>query len=514
VRLSAVGSAIFYRLIYLCQTASEPLRDELNYAISRAPWEEIDVPIWTHRFVELLLRRPRDRAFACLEALMMKKATARREVQLQYDALLTAFAERERRPAAIGIDGFPLDRDSALAKQHQRIDQLLRMTATGVEQYRETKRKEAPSCLVVASEVHSTLVIMADSIVDEFGGDAPSLHHAATVRYDWIRDHRTQFESDILEGWRQAMFELDCGGGLVQRALRRVESLSLESVIDGLRVGGGQKAFELVQKYIASNGWNPALVEAVRQWIPSIGSAASDQVYRARAEWFLWWEDVCPIDPTECWSHHIKQDLRGMPPEERANWRALLDHNSFQYTGKPPENWREGADTVLATLGPDRFSDRFLAWFEPFAKGEPQRITITGRNIARTMMWFALAAKDPAVDNALIGFANARWKNKESAARAVLAEMSFAFVLAERTPENAIPILEMQVVSGHAFEGSKTHLVYKDLCARWNRAPVSAIPEPKGSPSRSPGGNDIRVKHHQQADHARQEDAVLQRETE
>lgn len=103
-------------------------------------------------------------------------------------------------------------------------------------------------------------------------------------------------------------------------------------------------------------------------------------------------------------------------------------------------------------------------------------MTVTGRNILRTLMWYALIARDSAVDEALLGFANTRWKNKETAARAAQAEMAFSYVLSQRMPVAALPILERLVETGQAFAGSTTHRIYQDPCARFDRQPAAAIP--------------------------------------
>ena len=105
-------------------------------------------------------------------------------------------------------------------------------------------------------------------------------------------------------------------------------------------------------------------------------------------------------------------------------------------------------------------------------------------------MWYALIAKDDAVDQALLGFANARWKTKQFAKRVAQAEMAFSYVLAQREPKAALPILEALVESGQAFEGSMTHSVYQELCARQNRVPVKAIPQ-KVKPPKEPAPNPI-----------------------
>src|SRR5262249_19629173 len=156
-------------------------------------------------------------------------------------------------------DGFPLDRDPELKSHQVRIDQFLRIASVGVEQYRDAK--PTPSLLVFGPEANSALITMADSMVEEFASDLVALHRACIRRFDWIRQHSDQFAASTQEGWRQALYELDCQGGLVQRCLQRVGSMPLESVIDGLLFGGGYKAFELAQKYVEAHGWTPKLVE-------------------------------------------------------------------------------------------------------------------------------------------------------------------------------------------------------------------------------------------------------------
>jgi hypothetical protein len=90
--------------------------------------------------------------------------------------------------------------------------------------------------------------------------------------------------------------------------------------------------------------------------------------------------------------------------------------------------------------------------------------------------------KDDTVDQALLGFANARWKTKQFAKRVAQAEMAFSYVLGQREPKAALPILEALVESGQAFEGSTTYRVYQELCARQKRAPVKAIPQKTKAP--------------------------------
>jgi hypothetical protein len=87
----------------------------------------------------------------------------------------------------------------------------------------------------------------------------------------------------------------------------------------------------------------------------------------------------------------------------------------------------------------------------------------------RVLIWAALVARDPVVDEALAGFSKAKWKTKENARCAGQAEMAFSYVLAERAPETALPVLESMVSSGRATPGSATHRTYQALCWQLKR---------------------------------------------
>jgi hypothetical protein len=518
--LTLTGAMIFDKVVELCHLLGGPVSDQLLYDIARAPWTEAPEYRWIHTYLWALGSRSQDRAFACLEALMMNPVTAVAYVQRQYEGLLAVFGAREIPNSSVGVDGFPLNSDPALVPQQTRIDQLLRMAASAaaggryvdsrvaamVERYRAMKEEDLPPAVratmktwvdqmtrklpwfPVAPEVKAAYQAMQEAILKEFGADPDSLYRAVAARSEWIAAHKQEYAKDTLELWEQWLYGLGCGEGLVPRSFAKVDQLSLEELVRALKAGGvGLRVSELCGKYVAEHGWHPDLVEAFRQWIPSIGVAASDRIYRARAEWFLWFENVAPIDLEACWSHRVKRDLREMPPDQYANWRALLDNSAFTVTAKPPAKWLKAAEKAFPKVGVAAFRRRFVKWFEPFAKGETLRMTVPGRNILRVLMWYALVSKDSAVDEALLGFANARWKTKEVARCAAQAEMAFSYVLSQRMPEAALPLLEAFVESGQAYDGSATHQVYKALCARWKHPPVSALPKP-ASPEKAPAG--------------------------
>ncbi|HLK69980.1 MAG TPA: hypothetical protein VKU19_41410 [Bryobacteraceae bacterium] len=508
---SPVAAVLLLKLIFLCQHLGGHGCDDLLYRIAKAPWKRIQVPNWMATYLPMLDRRPKDRAFACLEALMMNPVTADRLVRIRYEALLTAFGAREIRVGPVGADGYPLDRDPNLEAEHKRIDQLLQMAVAAVAQgpwpyassvgelnrlramreedktpkVRELEKKlENWPYYPLSPEVRASLQAATDAMLAEFAGNMASLNRAVLSRAEWITTHQAEFNADVVKVWREIFYGLGCEGGLVHRTAPRVEAvspssaenLSLNSVLLTLRLRGGN-AFELTRQYVEQNGWTRELVEAFHRWIALIGTAQSDQMFRATVEWFVWFENICPIDMDACWSHRVKSDLRQMSGAEAGKWHALLQNQTFVPSGKPPMKWMTAAKAIFKKMDRESFRRRFVSWFEPFAKNEAVRITVTGRNLLRLLMWYVLVAEDSVVDDALTGFAKAKWKTKESAKRAPRAEMAFSYVLSQRAPLVALPILEEQVASGRAFLGSETQKIYEALCKEYHRQPVPAIPE-------------------------------------
>ncbi|MGO9229319.1 MAG: hypothetical protein ACLQKA_08945 [Bryobacteraceae bacterium] len=504
--LTPDGAVLFRHVIELCHLLGGPVSDELLYDIARAPWKQEPDYHWIDAYLWALGCRSDDRAFACLEALMMNPVMATDEVRRRYEGLLAAFGAGAISDSPVGVDGFPLDSDPSLLPQQTRIDQLLRMAANAaahgpyvdpgladmLKQYRSMRQEDITrgmrqwyehittrpvSWFEVSPEVTAAHEATEAAILRTFSGDPASLHRAAVIRVEWIAAHEREYPKDTLKLWNEWLNGLGCRRGLVGQSIEKVEELPLKSLVRSIRSShGNPKILDLCRKYVAERGWHADLVEPLRQWISEIGTGSSEQAFRPRAEWFVWFENVSPIDLEACWSHRIKRDLREMPPDESAGWRALLDNSVFIVTDKPTQKWLKAAEAAFPKVGADAFRRRFVAWFEPFAKGEPLRLTITGRNILRILMWCALIAKDEAVDRALLGFANAKWKTLEVVRRAAQAEMAFSYVLAQRMPETALPLLETWVATGEAFPGSATHRIYEELCARSKRKPVRPIP--------------------------------------
>jgi len=163
--------------------------------------------------------------------------------------------------------------------------------------------------------------------------------------------------------------------------------------------------------------------------------------------------------------------MRAMKAEERQAWMELLDQPPLTITEKPTKKWFTPAQATFPKIGVKAFRRRFTEWFAPFSAGEPLRLTVTGRNVLRLLIWAALIAKDPAVDEALAGFAKANWKTQDSENKAAQAEMAFSYVLAERAPKKALPILKGMVQSGRANRDSATYRIYQGLRVRLGEVP-------------------------------------------
>ncbi|HEY3836798.1 MAG TPA: hypothetical protein VGL72_09510 [Bryobacteraceae bacterium] len=506
--LTPVCDVVLQYVMVLCDLVGSPRSDQLLYDIARAPWTQALPHNCTQTYLWAMRRRSQDCAFACLEALMMRPATAVSEIRRAYEALLAVFGAKAGATSALGVDGFRLDSDPALLPQQTRLDQLLRMAAKAASEgpyvdprvtahmvaLQSMKEEDKTAAMKawesqmmrllpwfpVSPDVTAAHEAMEAAILKEFSTDATSLHRATVLREEWIVAHQKEHARDAVRLWKNWLHRI------VSRTLARIEELPLDSLLGAIAAGGGNdKILELSGKYVVKNGWKPELVSALRQWVSTLFGSVTDQGDRVKAEWFLWFEDVEPIQLDECWSHRVKRDLRAMSAAERANWVALFENHSFAISGKPPAKWSKQAGKVFERVGPENFRRYFVEWFGVFNGGDALRVTVTGRHILRVLMWYALIAQDRAVDEALVGFARAKWKTKEVAKRVAQAEMAFSHVLAERAPETALPVLEELVLSGQAFEGSETHKVYQQLCTRSGRTEVAAVAKPL-KPPKSP----------------------------
>lgn len=498
--LSPAGIVIFrYVLVLAKRTSGEALHDVL-YAVACAPWRRREDAGWLETYLWLLNGLSRDRAFTCVEALAMSPATASEDVKKEYDAALKAFANEAR---GIGVDGYRWNTEPALEMHQRRIEELLQTTAVAVtresfihpvirarygsmaipeaERIALMKKAMAESSVGdafhdVGPDVRASLGAISKRILKDFAGDAENLHQAAANRLAWIRGLGEEYPRELRFAWAQCFTGWACQQGLEGKALRRVKRADPSKIVRTIRFSPGDwKAFELCQKRVEEHGWSVDVVEAIRKWMHTLDTSQTGNLFRAKAEWWLWFEDVSPIDIHRCWGERVRRDLRAMKQRERQAWVALFGECVFAVTSVPTKKWLAPAEAAFPKIGAAVFRKRFQAWFAPFAAGDVHRLTVIGRNVLRMLIWSALIACDPAVDEALAGFANAQWKTREDARCASQAEMAFAHVLAQRSPGKALPILEEMVRSGQAYLGSATHKTYEALCEKAGRKPVLAV---------------------------------------
>jgi hypothetical protein len=490
-RLSPAGTVVFRYVLALSKRLSGPALDDLLYTTACAPWRREQDARWVETFLWVLGGRPKDRAFACLEALAMNPATATDDVKKEYDAALRAFVAEAR---GIGIDGYRWDTEPELATHQRRIEEMLQVTAVavtrgayihplvlarmGAMKMPEAERASAmrdvmarsnarSSSYDVGPDVRSSLDAIAQGILKEFAAEPVSLHRAATNRWEWISARQKDFPSDLVKGWQQCFWGFAGNRGLAQKSLSEVRTVPPLDLVRTIQTSPGSwKILDLCQQHVTQHGWSAELVEAFREWIRTLDTASSEREFRAKAEWFVWFEDVLHINLEMCWGERVRRDLREMKAEERQAWRALFGEGVITITNKPTKKWLKPAEAAFPKVGAAAFRKRFKEWFEPFGASAPLRLTVAGRNVLRLLMWSALIAKDPTVDKALAGFASAQWKTKENQRCASQAEMAFTYVMAERAPEKALVILEEMVRSKRACPGSASYKTYQMLCAR------------------------------------------------
>jgi hypothetical protein len=198
---------------------------------------------------------------------------------------------------------------------------------------------------------------------------------------------------------------------------------------------------------------------------------------RHRIGWLLWMEDVAPIREKDCWSQRIRKDLRQMRTDSRKAWLAIFENSTTGQNVKPPAGWNKKAKAALAVLPKEEFVRRVSAWLEPLRAEEPLRLTVCGRDVLRTFMWYAMLVQDPALDEAISGFASANWRTKrdQSCSEAILP--TFFHVMRERSEQLAFTAFETLHGRNVEFHG-KLLLLYQELAGRLGRTPWIAPAKP------------------------------------
>ncbi len=486
VHLSYTGLTLLNYLLRLCRALPAFAIDEALYRIAHANWKHQDSAIrdwdsimstsWLSGYLMVLPTRPANRAFACVEALMMNPATKDfADVERLYHSLLNASskAAAPQTEAVTGVDGFRVEPAHAYAAEHALIDHFLR--ATHPDERLRNAGMMTPS--------FDPMKPLRESIVQQSAANLGNLVLALSERVSWLVEHARDFTDNTVLFWRVET------GNLMGDILRKMPEVSLDVLIAALKSDSRKffgsspswRIFDLCQLYVGKHGWNAELLDRLGPWIKTLHGTNTALDVRRKVEWLVWFEDVNPIQKNECWSSIIRADLRGMTPEERQLWLPVLMNASFATADKPPAKWLKPAKEAFGKLGVERFRARYRTWFQPFRDSQPLKLTIPGRDLLRMMIWYAMVAEDAAVDEALAWFAQGKWKTKQSADRSAKAETAFSYVMMQRNPEAARDAFERIVQSGRAYQGSKIHAAYLELCKRSGKPAVEArVAEQRG----------------------------------
>lgn len=200
--------------------------------------------------------------------------------------------------------------------------------------------------------------------------------------------------------------------------------------------------FEEAVAYTKKHGYKSDIVEAVRKYHGTLHGSVTDQARRQHVGWWLWLEDVTPIDADECWSSIVRADLRGFTGDRKRAWMDLISNVTFAIGSRMPAKWAKASEAALKAVGDEDFRARMRRWLAPTAPGgsedKPLRLSVAGRDALRCLIWDCLfCAPDPELDQALLEIGRTKWKNKESRDRALKLEGPLAEVLGTRNPELA-----------------------------------------------------------------------------
>jgi hypothetical protein len=249
---------------------------------------------------------------------------------------------------------------------------------------------------------------------------------------------------------------------------------------DPKMIGCSGTLFNALTEYIRTHGYSLELVRAMEGWHASLHGTSAAMELRKKTGWLLWFEDIATIDDKACWSNGIRKDLRNATPVCAAAWRSLIENISFGGGEKPPQKWLRPAQAALETVGLEQFRHKLRDWFSAFRTGEPLRLSVTGRDILRNLMFYALLAEDPQVDEAVSWFANARWKTKKDQGYVAKVIPAFVYCLMRRSDEFAHQTLEVYNRNAQVPLAHWSYRMYEQLCQRLGRVPTM---EPPGSPA-------------------------------
>lgn len=461
--LSPAGSVVLQRLLRICGAVPDLQVDEPLYWLAQARWRDRVVPAggvgWWRDYLLTLLTRPPDRAFACLEQLMMDRDAAHDpRIQEMYHSQLTSIVKRDVQAVEEkGVDGYPFSAEPAARCWDQAIDEIL---AAG----KSAGLDKTP--------------VLTRSLRQQARGQEQQVLQALIRRSKWIGQERQRFSesnyfalqyrlSGVLNALLKELPQLD-----------RAELISL-CLLDTTGVMPGaptEQILRLMTGYIDRSGYDAELVKLLTDWQKSLHGSIAAQHYRKRVGDLLWLEDATPIALDACWSNRTRADLRQLSSEVREGWLELLGAGPFTKQEKPSAKWLKAAQPALKRIG-DQFPARLAQWFLPFREGQPVKLTLAGRDVLGQLLWAAGVDRQPLTLEAVSWFSAAVWKTKDAESRVDSLYSAFASTIAQADAELALSSMERLVVAGKAPAGTNLRNRYQALCAELGRTPA-AVDEP------------------------------------
>lgn len=356
----------------------------------------------------------------------------------------------------VGIDGYPMAKRKDLRSAHRRIDMLLH------SQLDQQKSRHLENDVSAALQN-----LMAD------GGLKKYMEEALRERIAWLTEHMPKQLDDETgqpsPEWVK-VFSWHC-------MLHRIHSHMLRSGL-ALEVAeiaacvrqGSFASFERAEKFTSANGYHPEIVEAVKEFHKTLHGAAADQTMRRHVGWWLWLDDVTPIDASECFTSAIREDLRKMTPNQKKKWIGLLSNMTFVNSAKVPAKWSKGSAKALKAVGAEEFYSRIPKWFAAFSEEKPLNLSTAGTYLLRCLIWdYALLPAEEATTAAFASIGNAKWKNKAVRDRLSKVMIPLTDLLAPRNPELAWQALDGLIANKVIWEGSKEHGIYLELSERFGK---------------------------------------------
>jgi hypothetical protein len=493
VRMTAACREVLILLLHGCR-AEPPLPiDDALLTLSGLRWAGSGNALlqkeWLGDLLEVIAARPAARAFACAERLSINPDTSRfRAVSFAYHRLIEEITDDASVPEARkGVDEYDLNREPALYHHQLVLDRHLR--ARLPRERTKTPSEEPAEPLWREVELPRMLAMR------QVSADPKRYLRAIALRKNWLVNTRKEpgiltktegtfgyevREVDRYHLWICALAELE-EHLLAARPLLDPEELT--RVIESISLSpapGSAPLYEMVSAQVRSHGYSLELVGALERWRASL-KRASNLYLRRRISRLLWFENVSPVQDNECWSSRIRKDLRSLTPDSRAAWEKLLQ-TARSGVSKPSAKWQREAAAALTVVGPASFREKLREWFEPFRAAEPVKLTAAGRDILRNLLFYALVARDPGVDEAVFWFASAKWRTKKDQACARMLIPSFIFAVTQRPDEFASQTIETYLRQSAAPLTKKSYRMYEELCERLGRTPLVAPPPAPAPP--------------------------------